>query len=211
LRGRLRHSVFFAAYMATVVFGVLIAIRPDFYNWRQWLIWQTVQVALKVGILLELGTHIFSPFPGALATMRGAVVVLLLATTVGAFISLQAGVETLPDFALRAVPVTSQGVAWGYALLLALAIWFMVPLDSWRKAILGGMAVYMMAFTVVLEIVSRWRGMRRPVSNLNMGAYVLLLVYWNWAAWRPDSDDDADVDRIRREIPLRLAARGPRP
>jgi hypothetical protein len=208
-RGRMRLSMSFVAYALTVVAaGVWAWLWPDaLYKWGPWMAFQTVQVTLKLAILFELGAYIFRPFPGALAAVQG-VMVLVLGTTVAALLRLHVSGRGLGEFALQAAPVANQGVAWGFALLLGLSTWYFVPMDSWRRAILVGMAIYGMLFTVVLAAVDRFGGAARElVSYVNMGAYVMLLGYWNAAAWRKATEDDDNVDRLRRELPGRLAAR----
>jgi hypothetical protein len=212
-RGRWRSCWSFLGYALTVVVrGVSAAFWPDAqYTWQTWMMWQTLQVALKLAVLFELGTYIFRPFPGALAAVRGVIVTVLMAT-VAALLSLRIAGTELSAFALRAGPIANQGTAWGCALLLALSTWYFVPMDTWRRAILIGMATYGMLFTVAMAALERWgTGARDVLSYLNMGAYVVLLGYWNLAAWRPPVPEDDDVDRLRQEIPLRLAARGQRP
>ena len=211
-RGRWRACWSFLAYALTVVVrGVCVALWPEVaYTWRSWMVWQTVQVALKLAILFELGTYIFRPFPGALSAVRG-VIALVLAATVAGLLSLRIAGSDLWDFALRAGPIANQGTAWGCALLLALSTWYFVPMDTWRRAILIGMATYGMLFTVAMAALERWGwGAREVLSYVNIGAYVLLLGYWNVAAWRPAVAEDLDVERLRQEMPLRLAARGQR-
>jgi len=212
-RARWRISVSFLAYASTVVIlGVVASAWPEaVYTWRAWLVWQTVQLALKLAVLFELGTYIFNPFPGALATMR-VVIVLVLMATAAALVTLRSSGKDLWDFALQIGPVANQGAAWGYGLLLALSTWFFVPMDSWRRALLTGMAIYGMAFTVAMATLERlgW-GAREILSYANMGAYVLLLGYWNFAAWRAATADDGQVGRLRQELALRLAARTERP
>ena len=212
-RARWRACLSFLAYASTVVvLGLCAAAWPEaVYTWRAWLLWQTVQVALKLAVLFELGTYIFRPFPGALATMRGVIVLVLMATA-AALVTLRSSGKDLWDFALAAGPVANQGAAWGFGLLLALAVWFLVPMDSWRRALLTGMATYGMVFTVAMAALERigW-GARELLSYANMGAYLLLLAYWNVAAWRRETGEDGTVGRLRQEIPLRLAARMQRP
>jgi hypothetical protein len=211
-RGRWRSCWSFLAYALTVVgAGVSFALRPDLFTWQSWMMWQTLQVALKLAILFELGTYIFRPFPGALAAVRGVIVIVLTATAAG-LLSLRFVGSDLSEFALKAGPIANQGAAWGCALLLALSTWYFVPMDTWRRAILIGMATYGMLFTVAMAALERWgAGAKGVLSYVNMGAYVILLAYWNVAAWRPAVAEDEDVERLRQEMPLRLAARGQRP
>lgn len=212
-RGRWRSCSSFVAYAFTVIArGIGAALWPEaVFNWQTWMAWQTVQVALKLAILFELGTYIFRPFPGALAAVRG-VIVLVLAATATALFSLRTAGSDLWEFALQTGPIANQGTAWGCALLLALSTWYFVPMDAWRRAILIGMAAYGMLFTVALAALERFGwGARAFVGYANMGAYVVLLGYWTVAAWQPAREEDREVERLRQEIPLRLAAREQRP
>jgi hypothetical protein len=208
-RGRLRLCLSFVAYALTVVAaGVCAALWPDaLYKWGPWLAWQTVQVTLKLAIMFELGSYIFRPFPGALAAVQG-LMVLVLGTTAVALLGMHVSGRGIGDFALQAAPVASQGVAWGFALLLGLSTWYFVPMDSWRRAILIGMAIHGMLFTVALAALDRFGGgVREVLSYLNIGAYITLLGYWNVAAWRPVTAEDLDVERVRQELALHVAAR----
>jgi hypothetical protein len=212
-RARHLYSRAFIAYGCTVVGrGIAAAAWPDAsYNWSAWSTWQVVQVALKLAILFEISTHVFGPFPGALAAVRG-IITLVLWATAAALVTVQVAGKDLWDFALQAAPIANQGAAWGFTLVLVLSVWFFVPMDSWRRALVIGMAAYGMAFTGAMAALERFGwGARESLGYLNMGAYVLLLAYWNVAAWRKATAEDAEVERLRQELPLRLAARGHRP
>jgi hypothetical protein len=208
-RGRAGACLSFVAYAASVIaMGLAAVFQPDWvYSQNAWVRGQAVQLTLKLAILLELSDYVFRPFPGARATVRGAIFLVLTATAT-ALATLSRRGEDVWDYAVRAAPVANQGAAWGYLLLLALATWFFVPMDSWRRAILKGMATYAMVFTVAMAALERlgWTA-RELLSYVNVSAFVLLLLYWNVYAWRLSTAEDDDVERIRREIPLRLAAR----
>lgn len=212
-RGRQWYCHAFLAYGATVVAcGVWAAAWPESaYNWNVWTTWQAVQVTLKLAMLFEISTHVFRPFPGALTAVR-AVITLVLWATAAALLTVRATGMDLWDFAVRTSPIANQGAAWGFTLVLALSIWFLVPMDSWRRAIVIGMAAYGMAFTGATAALERlgW-GARETLGYLNIAAYLLLLVYWNVAAWRPASAEDGEVERLRRDLPGRLAERMQRP
>lgn len=209
LRGRVRLCMSFVAYALTVVAaGVIAALWPGLlYKWGPWLAWQTMQVTIKLVILFELAAYIFRPFPGALAVVQG-VMVLVLGTTAVALLRLHVSGRDLGEFALQAAPLANQGVAWGFALLLGLSTWYFVPMDSWRRAILVGIAIYGMLFTVAMAALDRFGvGFKDVLSYLNMGSYITLLGYWNVAAWRPVTAEDLDVERVRQELALRVAER----
>jgi hypothetical protein len=211
-RGRAGACLSFVAYAASVMaMGLAAVFQPDWvFTWNAWMRGQAVQLALKLAILLELSDYIFRPFPGARTIVRGAVFLVLTATA-AALATLTRRGEDVWDYALKAAPVANQGAAWGYLLLLALATWFFVPMDSWRRAILKGMATYAMVFTVAMAALEHLGWAARDFLNyVNVSAFVLLLLYWNVYAWRVSTEEDDDVDRIRREIPLRLAARAGR-
>ena len=207
-RGRVRACGSFVAYDLTVVAqGVGAALWPDrVYNWQTWMAWQSIQVPLKLLILFELGSYIFKPFPGALAVMRG-VIVLVLAATNYALLTLPAG-SGLSQFAVKAGPIASQATTWGAALLLGLSTWYFVPMDAWRRAILTGLTIYGMLSTVTMAGLERWGwGARELLSYVNIGSYVALLVYWAFAAWRATSEDERDIEKLRAELPPRLSRR----
>jgi hypothetical protein len=62
-----------------------------------------------------------------------------------------------------------------------------VPLDGWQRAIMLGLAPYLLVFVSLLDLLRRhgwsWRG---PITTIETAVYLGLVVFWAWAAWRRD-------------------------
>jgi hypothetical protein len=80
--------------------------------------------------------------------------------------------------------------------LMAVVLYYELPLDDLHAAIVRGLAVYSAAVGVGLVSVRDlgWN-VRSTVSATLTGGYILLLVYWTRAAWRDEPQAPAALRR----------------
>ena len=77
-------------------------------------------------------------------------------------------------------------------------LWYHLPLDSLHKAILIGLVPYLLVYSVMLRALFALGWERGGVFNRSAPlAYVALLCYWAYVAWRPAAQGDAGT-RIGR-------------
>ncbi len=194
-RGRLRQCWAFGAYViAALVGNTLVSLWPSrFYTPAFWVAKQGVYDILKAAIALELAWRAFRAFPGALRTARLVLLVLLGLSTVSL-----AAVPSRPAYA--AVWEWQPGVVtaglWLLTATALMVVWYQVPLTGWQRAIMIGLAVYLLVFVTLLGLLkSRGWGLGPVVAVTETLAYLSLVVFWAWLAWRRDAAAAAAVGR----------------
>jgi hypothetical protein len=190
VRRRAASCYSFTVYIvAVLVCEVLITAWPvRFHTWNFWVFKEILLIVLKFAIALELAARTFRAFPGARSTARG-VALLVVLISLAAVLSLPAPTNPgFPELASQVVPRIVNGTIWLFTALAAVILWYRLPVDLFHKAILVGFVPYLLVFTVALNLLvvfegeAKWLAM---ASYLQSVAYVLLLGYWGYAAWRP--------------------------
>jgi hypothetical protein len=192
-RGRVRHCWAFAAYLLAVLVGnTLVSLGPSrFRTPAFWVLKQGVYDALKMAIALELAWRAFRVFPGALRTARQVLLALLAISTVAlAVLSPGSSYRTVWEWQ----PRVATAALWLLTATALMVVWYQVPLSSWQRAIMLGLAVYLLVFVTLLNILGR-RGwaIGRLVATAETLAYLALVTFWAWAAWRRDPAPAATV------------------
>jgi len=194
-RRRWSHCWSFATYLAVVLLcNSLVSFWPErFYQPWFYLIRTGLYDGLKVAIAVELAYRTFQAFPGASATARRAVFLLAIASTA----------------ALMAVPWdSSYGAAlfewepriltatiWLFNVLAVMVIWYRVPIHAYHKAILLGFVPYMLVFTILLRLLRHYGWDILPlVQAADPAAYMLLMGWWAWAAWQPETVEEVSPE-----------------
>jgi hypothetical protein len=181
-RSRYRASWVFPLYLASIViFETLEALWPArYFTWDFWLLKETTQVLLKLGIALELVRRIFRAFP-IVRTLADLGFLALLVLVAAAVVSGQ-GPE--PTAFARVLPRVLYGTACVFAAVLALALWYHIPLDPLHKALLTGFVPYLAVFTVAIQLLESFGWQLRAFANYaNWIAFVALLSYWARTVW----------------------------
>jgi len=209
-RGRAHLCWSFIAYLVTVlVCNGLFTLWPERFltDWF-WILQHGLYDALKMGIAVELGFRIFQAFPQAQATARRLLFLLLIATSAALIgIPVAAGVG---DIVLEWQPRVLTGMIWLMNGLALLITWYRVPVHPYHKAILLGFVSYLMVFTTVLTLLGRYDGLMRVVQSAEPAAYMLLMAFWTWSAWRPEVPVEASSAVMQFLQPWRVRPRAPR-
>jgi hypothetical protein len=206
LRNRLyRICRWLAPYLAAVATGdALILFWPDrCYNWNFWVLKETLYGALKLALATELAALIFSAFPGAAATARRASLLVLVGIGGMLLAARPAGVE-LYELAAELHPRLANGTAFLFLAVWLLALWYRVPTHRFHRAILAGLASYLLVFTVLLQfLASRGWEPRHLASYGDALGYLAMLAYWSWEAWRSEPAGRASPEILTRLQPWR--------
>jgi hypothetical protein len=185
-RGYYRLCWSFAAYLAVyLASSVLMLLVPDMFYTRQfWLYKESTLNALKFGIALELAWKTFRAFPGALATVR-ATVFVVLAATLGAVLTVPAPRE-FDSIAGETQARIVNGTVWLFTGIAAVILWYRLPVNPFHKTLLIGFVPYLFAFTVVLQLFRTYGFDELAMVNnyLYPIAYLVVLSYWCFGAWR---------------------------
>jgi hypothetical protein len=183
-----RWYAFTALLLLNTVHDGLVAVWPQrFHRASIWSTKETALVLLRFFMVLELTARIFRDFPSALATAR-RVLIVILASTFVAVAALPASHVDYLGFVGAFVPRVLNGTVWLFTAVTGLILWYRLPIDQFRKAILLSYVPYLLASTVLLNALAAagWeRG--RWFNTLIQAAGVLLLFFWAYTAWRRDA------------------------
>jgi hypothetical protein len=190
VRGRLRLGWAFALYLVSIaIFDTLFGLWPNrFVTWPFWLACEATYASLKVALALELSGLLFRAFPAAGRAARFGLLAVLAGTC--AWIAI-ASPSSLGEWIRVGVPRAKFGEAFLFAWLLAVVLWFRIPLHSLHKAILIALAPYLLVFTVILQALETygWTG-SGDLSYLNMLVFLGVLVSWLITAWRHEEQSE---------------------
>jgi hypothetical protein len=196
-RGRLRECWTFGVYVLAVLLGnTLVSFWPDRFHvpWF-WVIKQGVYDILKVAIALELAWRAFHAFPGALRTARLVLLALLAMSTLSLLLlSSPASFESLWAWQ----PPVATVALWLLTATALMVVWYQIPVSGWERAIMLGFAPYLLMFVVLLDLLGRWGWTIVPwVATAEASAYLALVIFWAWAAWRRDAVAPATAPAAR--------------
>jgi hypothetical protein len=185
VRGRARLCWSFAAYALAILLGNSLAtFWPDrFYTPAFYVLKQGVYDVLKMAVALELAWRAFEAFPGARRTARLVLLALLAAST------LVLGALTPPSSYAdlwEFQPGTATAALWLLTATALLVVWYQVPVHEWQRAIMLGLAPYLLVFVIALGLLERhgWPALHAGAGLLDSAAYLALLLFWNRVAWR---------------------------
>jgi hypothetical protein len=184
VRGRARLCWSFVAYAAAILVGnSLTSLWPErFLDPSFWVLKQGVYDALKMAVALELAGRAFGAFPGAMRTARVALLALLSVSTV------VLGALTPPSSYLTLwewQPGVATAALWLLTATALLVVFYQVPVHDWQRAIMLGLAVYLLVFVALIgELQRRGWGARAQLGTLDVAAYLALVAFWAWAVWR---------------------------
>jgi hypothetical protein len=184
----------FVVYLGVIAIAdLLVILWPD----RFWHLWfylskEFVITVLRLAVALELTYRTFRAFPSARATARGMLLLVLMATLAVVMVGTgdlapPEGAPALGPLASRVQPRVLSGAIWLLTAVAGLILWYRLPVHPLHKAILVGLVPYLLVFSVSLNMLeSRGWEVLPVVSYLHTLAYLLVLAYWTFTAWRPD-------------------------
>jgi hypothetical protein len=188
LRGRFRFSRCLTLFLVAALAGNMSATlwQDTFFTYNWWVVRQVTYGVLMLATALELVYLTFAALPGAHAAVRGALLGILGLT----FMSL----VLLPDgggyrsFSTSLLPRMVNGTVWLFVASVGVSLLYRVPIHPWHRAIMTGFAAYLTVFGVLFRVIDvfGWR-ILGVVNALDPLAYLGLLGYWTWMAWRRDA------------------------
>jgi hypothetical protein len=203
-RRRWRLCWWFTAYLAVILLcNSLVSFWPDrFYQPWFWLARTPLYDALKVAIALELAYRTFQAFPGARATVRRMLFVLLMASS--ALLMAVPWDSSYGAALFEWEPRILTATIWLLNALAVLVIWYRVPIHAYHKAILLGFVPYLLVFTILLRLLRHYGWDILPiVQSAEPAAYLLLMGWWAWAAWEPEVAPDVSPEVLHTLQPWR--------
>jgi len=186
LRGRLGLCWAFGLYVIAILVGnTLVTLAPArFYTPSFWVLKQGVYDALKMAVAIELAWRAFAAFPGAWRTARVVLLALLATSTLSlTWLTPRSSYDTLWEWQ----PGIVTAAVWLLAATALLVVFYQVPIGEWQRAIMLGLAPYLLVFVTLLSVLRRqgW-ALRQEIGLLDSLAYLGLVLFWARAAWRKE-------------------------
>ncbi|HET6897337.1 MAG TPA: hypothetical protein VFK70_03275, partial [Vicinamibacteria bacterium] len=181
-RGRYREWWFFCLYLLTVLVTetLMLAAPARFHTPEFWGAKEIVIAGLRLALACEVGVRTMRAFPGALATTRRVVFLILLVTLI-------AVVKSPPAVEYRSwvgelQPRVLNGSIWMLTAIAGVILFYRLPVRPLHKAILLSYLPYVLVLTILLSYLGSY-GWPRGVVMQYVGqlAYVTLVAYWNYA------------------------------
>lgn len=191
VRGRWRMWYGFTAYLPVVAIFTLVFLNPDWYEPRVWMLYVCVISPVRLGMVLELAFRTFRTFPGARATLRPIVLVLLIAT-LAVLVALPTSTNDYQAFVNEIDPRLLQGTTWIYTAIAGLILWYRLPLGWLPKSVLLTYVPYLLwsVFFLKALLPAAWRD--HAVGYLDPLVYDTMAAYWTWLAWRVEEPAEAE-------------------
>jgi hypothetical protein len=190
----------FTAQQAFLLVADLMMYFAQFYTKPFWAFREIVSQTLTIVIALELTYKTFRAFPGARATARAVLFTVLsvtLFTALSALLTPASGdspytrelqmLPVLPKILLKILPVLLNGAIWLFTGVAGLILWYRLPVDAFLKAILMALVPYNLVYMLAMKAVEAY-GLVQVENYLRYSdpiAYMVMIAYWAWAAWRP--------------------------
>jgi hypothetical protein len=184
VKDRWRSCYSFAVYLASfVVFeGAILAWPERFFRVDFWLAKEAIEGLLKLTVALEIAMRVFARLPTARLTFALAYLMVLFVIAVAVAPTVGANADTMISVGL---PRLLYGTAVIFTGLLAVCLWYHVPLYPIHKAVLIGFVPYLVTFTIVLQLLETFGWDVRGWANYtNTIAFISLLAFWAVVAWR---------------------------
>jgi hypothetical protein len=165
---------------------------------------------LKLGIALEVAWRTFRIFPGAGATVRRVVLLILVVTTAMVLAApFDSSVSWFLTMSGHIQPRVVNGTTWILAATMGLAFFYRVPLHPFHTGLISSLAAYLAVFGTLLRLEGLYGWAAQPYLNaLDPAAYLLLTCWWARIAWRPDSEVALAHAEVLRKLELRAASCG---
>jgi hypothetical protein len=194
----------FSTYLAVILLcNSLVSFWPErFYQPWFYLVRTGLYDALKVAIALELAYRTFQAFPGAKATARRFLFLLVIASS--ALLMAVPWDSSYGAALFEWEPRILTATIWLLNALAVVVVWYRLPIHAFHKAILLGFVPYLLVFTIMLRMLRHYGWDILPVvQSAEPAAYMLLMAWWAWAAWEPETAADVSPEVLRRLQPWR--------
>lgn len=190
VRRRWRRWYGFTVYVAAVaVFAVALIAS---YTKPLYVAQEVALSAIRLAMALELAARTFRAFPGARATLR-VVLLLVLVVTLSLVLAVPARHE-YEGFIDHVSPRLLNGAAWVFTAIAALILWYRLPVASFHKALLLPYVPYLLWQAAYLNS-GLWKIDSAFVEVFNPLTYLALAMRWAWVAWRVKEPAEAPPRR----------------
>lgn len=202
VRHKVSHAYCLPPFLAALIASaVLPAIAPTSYDWRLWLLKETVHTVLAFALGLELAWRLFRNLPGAALVAR-VIVLAVLAGTAAIVATAPPGQVPIADLSVVVLPRMIVGLAWLYFGIAMATAFFLMPEDALHEALLVTLPGYFMLYAVVSAGLTR--DLVRGVADYGLPLlWLVVLVVIGRAAWAHHDVPDAPPPLLRLLWPWR--------
>jgi hypothetical protein len=186
VRGRWSSWYSFSLYLLVVAgFSLAFAVYPRAYTQLGWYLQVNALTVLRFAVAMELAIRTFRAFPGARATLRPILLVLLV-VTFALLVAVPASTVDYVTFLEEVQPRLLNGTVWIFTAIAGLILWYRLPVAPLHKSILLGYVPYLLYDAVFLKALLQASWQRDLIGYVNQSIYLLLVSHWAWVAWRTD-------------------------
>jgi hypothetical protein len=187
-RRRYREWLLLPVFLAIIaIYSSLITLSFDrFHSPEIYIGKEALLHVVRLVMALELALRIFRAFPGAMATLRRVLLVILVVTAAVVVTGMPAE-WTYESFVGQVQPRVVNAAVWLFTGIAGLILWYRLPVSPFQKAVVLSYVPYLLIFTAVMDRLGSLGWQRGVVFiYLNQLAYLALLSYWAYVSWRQD-------------------------
>jgi hypothetical protein len=194
----------------TICEGLVFLWPARFWNYHFYVFKESAYGAAKLILVAELAWRTFRVFRGTHMRLRVLAGPGLIAATI-AIIKLSSGTPLRKGSWADAISVSHadvQGwIVWALVAMALLVYYYSLPLDPLHWAVVLGLGYYLgfLASTSSLLHLFGFDRARLPISLINGYAYAVLMLWWIYAAWRPEHGLPEEVAEIQKAVRARYA------
>lgn len=197
VRGRTGQCWSFGLYLLVILVGnSLVTLAPQrFFTHSFWMVKQAAYDALKAAVAIELAWRAFRAFPAAWRTARAVLLTLVAVSSLWLAWLTPHSYTTLWEWQPSAVTAS----VWLFTATALLVVRYQVPIGHWPRSIILGFALYLLFSVSLIGVLRRhgW-GVVYEVDLADALAYLALVTFWAWAAWRHAEPREAAAPQPQR-------------
>jgi hypothetical protein len=188
VRRRYREWIFFPVFVFSVaVWGLLNVLWLERMRVPEiWMAKEAVHHLFRLAMAVELGIRTFRAFPGALATLKRVLFVLIV-ITIAVVLAEAPSALHYTTFIGQFQPRVVAAAIWLFTAIAVLILWYRLPVSRFQKAVVLSYVLYLPIFAAYMNL---WAGpaqeRREFVSYLNQVAYLVVVSFWLYVCWRRD-------------------------
>lgn len=193
-RRRYREWMFFPIFILSVaVWSVLTALWPEYVRVPElWMFKEGLYNILRLAMAVELGVRTFRAFPGAMATLKRVLFVLLLITVMVALATAPKAFN-YKTFVGEFQPRVVAAAIWLFTGIAVLILWYRLPVSRFQKHIVLSYVLFLPIFATYMNLWGNLGGQRSlAFGYVYQLSYLTLVSFWAYVCWRPDRPLDQD-------------------
>jgi hypothetical protein len=193
---RYREWILFPIFVFAVAFwGTLVIFwNTRFHGPELWMAKEGVHHILRVAMALELAMRTFRAFPGAMATLK-RVVFMLMVVTIGIVLTTAPAALKYESFIGVFQPRVVAAAIWLFTGIAILILWYRLPVSRFQKAIVLSYVLYLPILAAYMNLLAGLGWQRgRLIGYLHQFSYLALASFWAYVCWRTEKPHRPEED-----------------